>query len=154
MKSRSPGALERAAHALVSPRACRYGALVFFMLLLVIGAIPGKAEALSAVVYDKLLHLIAYAVLTALVYGALPGGTAARAVRTLLIIAILGGIDEGIQSLFSYRNASWIDWSIDMLAGFVAVGLLVGLDLRRRRKSQMAVHRESTTRNAEAAGNR
>lgn len=116
---------------LLSPSACRWAAFAFFVLLVVIGSIPGKAEAVSAAVHDKLLHFVAYSVLTALVYGATVGGPLARSLITLGVVGLLGGLDEGIQSQLSYRNASWFDWQVDLLAALATVALLSTLHTLR-----------------------
>jgi VanZ family protein len=114
--------------AFITPRRCLFAALTFFALMIAAGAIPGKAEAASSVVGDKLLHFIAYAVLTGLVFGATRANllsTGQHALYTLLVIAVLGVVDESIQALLPYRNANWADWKIDMLASISCVALLV-----------------------------
>ncbi|MDP3842575.1 MAG: VanZ family protein [Oxalobacteraceae bacterium] len=102
-------------------------AFAFFALMVAIGAIPGEATALSAMVPDKLLHFTAYASLSGLIYSGLTGRPLSRAVRTLLAIALLGGLDETIQSFMPYRSADWADWEFDMLAALTCVVVLTPL---------------------------
>lgn len=125
-------------HQIMTPRSCRYGALAFFAVLILVGAIPGKAEALSAVFYDKVLHFVAYASLSALVYGAIPGTPTVRAIRTLLIIGTLGAADEAIQSLLPYRSANAVDWVVDMIAAVASVSILSRFQQPRRRYARAA----------------
>ncbi|HEY4542434.1 MAG TPA: VanZ family protein [Noviherbaspirillum sp.] len=113
------GKLHRTATLLFSPRMCAWSAALLYTAMLVIGSIPGKAEAASAAVPDKLLHLVAYSLLSALVYGAMAGKPLLRALRTLVIVAVLGALDEGLQSLLPYRNAGWDDWRVDVIAALL-----------------------------------
>lgn len=98
--------------------------LTFFSSMVLLGAIPGSAAALSSGFGDKLLHLLAYACMTALCFRALKGKRLARTLFTLLIIALLGLIDESIQFLLPYRNASVLDWCFDMTAAGTMIVLL------------------------------
>lgn len=110
--------------AVITPKRCLIAACAFFALMVAMGAIPGEATALSAKVPDKLLHFTAYAGLSGLIYDGLAGGKTSRALRTLLLIALLGGLDEAIQSFMPYRSADLADWAFDMLAALSSVLLL------------------------------
>jgi len=98
--------------------------LIFFGAMIVLGAIPGSAHALSSGIGDKTLHLLAYAFMTALCFRALKGTRLAQSVISLLIIAVLGLIDESLQSLLPYRNASLLDWCFDMAAAGTMIFIL------------------------------
>lgn len=111
--------------AIVTPARCLMAAMLLYVLMVLIGAVPGKAEALSAAVYDKLLHFAAYAALSGLLYAGLRGRPASRALRTVIVAGALGALDEAIQSFMPYRHANWADWRIDMLAALSCVGLLI-----------------------------
>jgi VanZ family protein len=109
--------------------ACRLRiAGVFFALMVMAGAIPGEAHALSAIFGDKALHFCAYALLSLLIFTGSPGSTWSRAVRTVLLIAVLGATDEAIQGFMPYRNADFLDWAWDMLASCWSVASLLALD--------------------------
>jgi VanZ family protein len=99
-------------------------AMLFFSLLLILGSVPGQAHALSVRFGDKLLHMLAYALLTFLCYRAITTTKMLRALITLLMIAILGLLDEAGQSFLPYRNASMLDWWFDMAAACIVVTLL------------------------------
>jgi uncharacterized membrane protein YsdA (DUF1294 family) len=125
----------------VTPRLCQITACAFFALLILIGAIPGEAELASSMVNDKLLHFFAYSFLSCLLYGGLTGSAASRVWRTLAMIAILGALDEAIQSFMPYRHADMSDWEFDMLAATVSITALLLLDTamtRRRMESRSA----------------
>lgn len=111
--------------------------------MLLAGAIPGEAQALSGIFGDKLLHLVAYSFLTLVLFGSLNGTISGRALRTLLLIGLLGAIDEGIQGLMSYRNASTTDWLFDMLAAGLTLAVLIFLARSKRPTAQTHNHRIS-----------
>lgn len=108
----------------LTPRRCLLAAVLMFILMVALGAIPGKAQELTSVVHDKLLHFLAYGLLSALIYGSLSGEPVERGLRTLIAIGTLGALDEAIQALLPYREASWLDWEVDMIAGLTCVVLL------------------------------
>lgn len=115
---------------LLPQRYCLLAALAFFVLMVAIGAVPGKAQEISSLMYDKLLHFIAYAFLSLLLYAGLRGHPAIRALHTLLAAAALGGLDEAIQSLVTYRDASWADWQTDVIASMSCIAVLSFLAAR------------------------
>ncbi len=95
--------------------------LAFFIIMLAAGAIPGSANALSDRFGDKLLHLLAYGFMAALCFQSLRGRRLIQSITSLLIIALLGLIDELVQSLLPYRNASLIDWCFDIAAAIAVI---------------------------------
>lgn len=103
---------------------------LFFLTMVIYGALPGEADLLSAHFGDKLLHVLAYGVMTLLCFAAVSAPPLHRAAVTLGIIALLGLADESIQSLLPYRNASIIDWCFD-----IATAAIVSLLLLRARLS-------------------
>jgi len=98
--------------------------LIFFSAMIMLGAIPGSASALSSGVGDKTMHLLAYAFMTALCFRAIKGTRLAQSLISLLIIALLGLLDESLQSLLPYRNASLLDWCFDMAAAGTVIFIL------------------------------
>ena len=95
--------------------------LAFFISMLAAGAIPGSANTLSDRFGDKLLHLLAYGFMAALCFQSLQGRRLTHSLISLLIIALLGLIDEFVQSLLPYRNASLLDWCFDIAAAIVVI---------------------------------
>ena len=98
--------------------------LTFFIIMLALGAIPGTADALSYRFGDKLLHLLAYGFMSVLCFQALHGRRLTQSLVSVLIIALLGLIDEWVQSLLPYRNASLLDWCFDIAAAIAVITLM------------------------------
>ena len=107
--------------------------LAVFIAMVSIGAIPGEASALSARFGDKLLHSLAFGFMAALAHQSLRGRRMHRMIGSMLIIAMLGLIDESIQYFLPYRNASLLDWCFDIGAALVMTLLLC---LRRQASSE------------------
>lgn len=79
---------------------------------------PDVAEVATALVSDKILHGLAYALLAVLVTRALSGGLPRRLRGSHVIAAILitiayGASDEFHQSFVPGRSAEWIDLLAD-----------------------------------------
>ena len=106
-------------------------AVGFFLLMIGIGSIPNEANQLSAIVPDKVLHALAYGSLAALIYVGQPAKKPYRGLVVLLAIAVMGGLDEAIQSLFTYRTSSLADWMCDMLSALVVVAALSRIKAKR-----------------------
>ncbi|MEO0318954.1 MAG: VanZ family protein [Pseudomonadota bacterium] len=96
----------------------------FFVLMLALGNVPGEAQVLSARYGDKLLHALAYGFMALLCHRALPSSTIRRLLATIAVIAMLGLLDESLQSLLPYRNASLLDWCFDIGAAAMVAVLL------------------------------
>ncbi|RWA51774.1 hypothetical protein AU476_20810 [Cupriavidus sp. UYMSc13B] len=89
--------------------------------MLVVGSIPGKAQALNREYGDKLMHLCAYACLAGAIFLAF---SRHRAVITLASVAMLGSLDEIIQGFFPYRSSNLTDLLADLTAALVTIALL------------------------------
>lgn len=98
--------------------------LLFFAFMVGIGALPGEADALSARFGDKLLHVLAYGLMSAICFHIPRAGAGARTGFTLGMIALLGLADEAIQSLLPYRNASLADWWFDIGSAAIVASVL------------------------------
>lgn len=96
----------------------------FFVMMIALGSIPGEAQALSDRYGDKLLHTLAYGIMAVLCHRALRASMATRLVLTIAVIALLGLLDETLQSLLPYRNASLLDWCFDIGAAAIVAALL------------------------------
>lgn len=112
-------------------------AVCFFLLMVGIGAIPGEATKLSAVVDDRVLHFCAYMLLSCLIYAGLAGNVHHRALGTFALILILGLLDEALQSLMPYRVSDLGDLGYDILAAAASV-LLMSLSSAFRHKRRIA----------------
>ncbi len=96
----------------------------FFLLMVILGSIPGEARALSDQYGDKLLHTLAYGFMALLCHRALQAPRMLRGLLTVGVIALLGLLDESLQSLLPYRNASVLDWCFDIGAATLMAVLL------------------------------
>ena len=91
-------------------------AISLFILMLALGSYPGNAQALTEKINDKILHFLAYSLLTALIYLSLNSTKREKFFITLCIMFALSLTDEYIQSMLSFRTASLLDISVDLLA--------------------------------------
>lgn len=108
-------------------------ALIFFLLMIIVGSLPGNAQALTEKINDKILHFLAYSLLTALIYLSLSTTHLRKFTLTLSIIAILAMTDELIQSTMTFRNASLYDLSVDILAASLIASCLSLLTINNRK---------------------
>ena len=103
----------------------RYGlALLTYGLILVLGSIPGARAEIGHYATGLVLHSLAYAILTLLVYTGSAGNAGQRAVKSVLTVALMGACDELLQSFFSYRGAAVSDWLVDFTASIFVSALL------------------------------
>ncbi len=107
-------------------------AIVFFLFMIALGSLPGNAQALTEKINDKILHFLAYSLLTILIYLSLSTTQLRKFTLTLSIIAILAMTDELIQSTMAFRNASLYDLSIDILAASLIASCLSLLTKKNR----------------------
>ncbi|MGO4154123.1 VanZ family protein [Cupriavidus sp. YAF13] len=128
--------LARPAASILGPRAGLLLSLAaaFYLLMLLVGNQPGNAQAMSQEYGDKNLHLVAYACIAGAIHLSF---TRYRAATTLTGIALLGGLDEFIQSFFPYRSSDLADLLTDLLAAVAAI-VLISLARRLSRASAWA----------------
>ena len=104
-------------------------ATLLYLTMLVLGAtltvLPDPLQQSN----DKLLHLLAYGGLAGLLFLGLQRPTLQRCGIVILTIAVLGGVDEAIQSLFPHRHSDVMDWLADVAA---ACGACLGLSVLRQ----------------------
>jgi VanZ family protein len=73
---------------------------------------------------DKMLHLIAYSILSMLIYLGLGGHLLSKIALTFFVVSGLGAIDELIQNFFPKRDPSFDDWLVDCLGCIATVGFM------------------------------
>ena len=71
-----------------------WSAIVLYMLILIIGSIPGARSDIAHVASGLILHSCAYAGLTFLLFGGSGGNPLQRAVKAWLTVALMGALDE------------------------------------------------------------
>jgi VanZ family protein len=99
-------------------------ALLIYAAILVMGSIPGARAEIGQYATGVVLHSLAYAGLTFLVFTGSAGSMRSRALKAVLTIALMGAGDELLQSMFPYRGASIGDWLVDCSAATVTSALL------------------------------
>lgn len=102
-------------------------ALLMYAAILVIGSIPGARAGIGHYATGVVLHSLAYAILTFLLFTGSNGSARRRALKSVLAVALMGAGDELLQSLFPYRGAAVADWLVDCSAAIIAATLLWAL---------------------------
>ena len=91
-------------------------AIVTFMLVLVLGSIPGARATIGIYYPGIVLHAGTYSFITLCLFGGTTGTPRRRAAISWLLVAAMGALDEYVQSFLSYRSADIRDWSVDIAA--------------------------------------
>ena len=107
-------------------------AIVLYLMILVLGSIPGARQDIGTVASGVLLHSLAYAGLTFLLFTGGKGGLAQRAGKAVLTIALMGALDEFVQSFFPYRHGAVSDWLVDCNAALLMAAFMWALWNRYR----------------------
>jgi len=110
--------VRRALHAL---------ALLGLVAILVAGSIPGARAEVGAYASGVVLHGMTYAFLASLWFLGSTGTPLQRALKAMLAIALMGAVDEWVQSFFPYRSGDVRDWLVDVMAATIASTVLAVL---------------------------
>jgi VanZ family protein len=102
-------------------------AFILYFLILLLGSIPNARAEIGQLAPGPVLHSVAYAVITFLLFTGSRGERRRRFLQAFLIIAVMGMLDEYLQSFFPYRTAAVADWLVDCCASFVTLCLLLML---------------------------
>ncbi|TFW18410.1 VanZ family protein [Duganella callida] len=101
------------------PRLRCGSAIVAYLLILILGSIPGARQDIGEVASGLILHSCAYAGLAFLMFTGSRGTLAVRALTAVLTIALMGALDEYVQSFFPYRHGDVRDWMVDCTAAIL-----------------------------------
>ena len=101
-----------------------WSAIGLYLLVLILGAIPGARADVGRYASGFALHSSTYAFLTFLLFSGSTGTPLARAIKAILTVMLLGAIDEIFQTFFSYRNGAVLDWIVDCSAATITAFLL------------------------------
>jgi VanZ family protein len=107
-------------------------AIVLYLLILILGSIPGARQDIGEVASGVILHSLAYAGLAFLIFTGSKGSLPVRAVKAVLTIALMGALDEVVQSFFPYRHGAVSDWLVDVNAAVLTAGFMWVLWTRYR----------------------
>jgi VanZ family protein len=106
----------------------RFGAaLLIYAAILLVGSIPGARAEIAHFATGAVLHSLAYAFLTFLVFTGSNGSALTRALKAVLMVAVMGAGDEFVQSFVPYRGAAVSDWMVDCAASLVTSAVLWAL---------------------------
>lgn len=108
-------------------RALHAFALLGLVAILVAGSIPGARAEVGAYASGVVLHGMTYAFLASLWFLGATGTPLQRALKAMLAIALMGAVDEWVQSFFPYRSGDVRDWLVDVLAATIASTVLAVL---------------------------
>lgn len=106
-------------------------AITFFVAIVLVGAIPGARANIGIYATGIVLHSLAFGTISALLFTGMAGSIRYRFVRTLLTVAVMGALDELVQSLLPYRRGAVADWIVDCSAS-LAVCTCLALILSAR----------------------
>lgn len=107
-------------------------AIVLYLLILILGSLPGARQDIGQVASGLILHSLAYAGLTFLIFTGGTGSLRWRAGKAVLTIALMGALDEYVQSFFPYRHGAVSDWLVDCNAAVLTALFMYCLWTRYR----------------------
>lgn len=99
-------------------------AWLIYGAILVMGSIPGARAEIGVYATGLVLHSLAYAALTFLVFTGSAGSARQCALKSVLTVALMGAGDELLQSLIPFRGAALSDWLVDCNAALLTSALL------------------------------
>lgn len=98
-------------------------AMALFVIIVLIGSIPGARAEIGNLASGIVLHSLAYGGLTLLLFTGTTGTRSERAIKAVIAIMAMGAIDELVQAMLPYRVGSLGDWLVDSIASVVTAGL-------------------------------
>jgi hypothetical protein len=99
-------------------------AFVLYFFIILLGSIPHARAAIGELASGVILHSLAYAIITFLLFTGFKGNRLRKAVRALLVVALMGALDEYVQHFFPYRTAAVGDWITDCSASLLTIFVL------------------------------
>ncbi|MFC7518356.1 VanZ family protein [Herbaspirillum sp. GCM10030257] len=109
-------------------------ALLIYLAVLVFGSIPGARTEVGEFASGLILHFITYSVIAFLLFTGFRNEYSAKGLTTVVMIALMGALDEYVQTFLPYRRGAIGDWYVDASAGILMSTLLwICLETKRRR---------------------
>lgn len=109
-------------------------ALLIYLAVLVFGSIPGARAEVGEFASGLILHFITYSVIAFLLFTGFRHEYSAKGITTVVLVALMGALDEYVQTFLPYRRGAIVDWYVDASAGILMSTLLwVCLETKRRR---------------------
>jgi hypothetical protein len=109
----------------ITAAVCGVAASIFSAVMIVADTLPGSAAAISLMMNNRLLHFLAYLLLSGLIYYSLADGPVPRVLRALLFIALLSCLHQLVQATTLDRFV-FTNWAFDLLTALCCLALLCG----------------------------
>ena len=94
-------------------------AVTLYLLVLILGPVPGARQKLGELASGGVLHSLAYGVITLLLFTGFYFARLRKAGAAVMTVVCMGALDEYVQSFFPYRSATVYDWLVDIAASAV-----------------------------------
>ncbi len=101
-----------------------YSAFCMYFLIVLLGSLPNARADVGIIAPGIVLHTVAYSIITFLLATGSQRNLSAASIQAILIVLVMGALDEYIQSYFPYRHGQLQDWLVDGSASVVTVLLL------------------------------
>lgn len=95
-------------------------AIVCYLSILILGNLPGARADIGAYASGSVLHAMAYATITLLLFLGSTGRRHERAIKAVFTAMAMGAVDEYVQGFFPYRGADVMDWTVDVVAAITS----------------------------------
>jgi VanZ family protein len=106
-------------------------ALALYFAVILLGSIPGARAEIGMVASGLVLHFFTYSLIALLIACGTRGNAARKALKAFVIVALMGALDEFLQSFLPYRRGALLDWYVDMSAGFLTASLYWTTSLKK-----------------------
>jgi hypothetical protein len=116
---------------------------ILYFLMIGVGSIPDARQDIGEVASGFVLHALAYGTITFFLFTGLDFALLRRALCTFLIVALMGALDEVIQSFFPYRRGAIQDWYVDVSACIFMLTILVTTSMWRSANSAKPVRQKN-----------
>jgi VanZ family protein len=111
-------------------------ACILYTAVILLGSIPGARTEIGEVASGLALHFFTYACIALLLACGLRGGAKRKAAKAFAIVAVMGAVDEFVQSYLPYRTAALTDWYVDISAGFLTALLYWATSLKQAERDR------------------
>lgn len=118
-----------------------------YALVIILGTVPGARAEVGEVAPGLFLHFATYASIAMLLFTGTNATAIGRVLYSVLIVAVMGAVDEFIQSFLPYRHGAISDWYVDVLAAMTMALILFRLFTRSQKKLLRERYATSDQRN-------
>ena len=113
-------------------------AMVLFFCVVFFGSLPGMRKDVSHLASGLVLHSLTYMGLALLLFRSkVSQDFRLDDVKAVLLVSLMGAIDETVQIFVPYRTATVTDWLLDTVAGLLMILLLKHQYYARKKRRQL-----------------